>query len=43
MKLKVPVIPSMLTKDHRVVRQDCVCYLMKRYNDHLVESENTAS
>ncbi len=27
-----PVIPSMLTKDQAVVRQDCLCYLMERYN-----------
>lgn len=35
LKLRVPVMPSMLTRDHRVVRQDCLCYLMERYNDHL--------
>ncbi len=35
LRLRVPVMPSMLTKDHRVVRQDCLCYLMERYNDHL--------
>lgn len=39
LKLRVPVMPSMLTKDHRVVRQDCLCYLMERYNDHLVVGE----
>lgn len=27
----VPVIPSMLTTDQRVIRQDCLCYLMERY------------
>ncbi|MES9903373.1 MAG: M14 family metallopeptidase [Sedimenticola sp.] len=35
LRLRVPVMPSMLTKDCRVVRQDCLCYLMERYNDHL--------
>ncbi|MCP4127983.1 MAG: peptidase M14, partial [Gammaproteobacteria bacterium] len=35
LRLRVPVMPSMLTLDHRVVRQDCLCYLMERYNDHL--------
>ena len=35
-KLRVPVMPSMLTKDKRVVRQDCLCYLMERYDDHLL-------
>ncbi|MCB1831822.1 MAG: succinylglutamate desuccinylase/aspartoacylase family protein [Gammaproteobacteria bacterium] len=36
LKLRVPVMPSMLTRDLRVVRQDCLCYLMERYNDHLL-------
>lgn len=35
LRLRVPVMPSMLTRDHRVVRQDCLCYLMERYDDHL--------
>ncbi|MES9855604.1 MAG: M14 family metallopeptidase [Sedimenticola sp.] len=35
LRLRLPVMPSMLTKDCRVVRQDCLCYLMERYNDHL--------
>ncbi len=34
-KLCIPVMPSMLTLDHKVVRQDCLCYLMERYDDHL--------
>jgi succinylglutamate desuccinylase len=34
-KLRIPVMPSMLTLDHKVVRQDCLCYLMERYDDHL--------
>jgi hypothetical protein len=25
-----PLMPSMLTLDQRVVRQDCLCYLMER-------------
>ncbi|WP_018953340.1 M14 family metallopeptidase [Thioalkalivibrio sulfidiphilus] len=28
--LRRPVMPSMLTLDERVVRQDCLCYLMER-------------
>jgi hypothetical protein len=28
---KVPVMPSMLTVDTRVIEQDCLCYLMERY------------
>lgn len=26
------VMPSMLTRDARVIRQDCLCYLMERYS-----------
>ena len=26
-----PAMPSMLTLDQRVIRQDCLCYLMERY------------
>jgi len=33
--LRRPVMPSMLTKDISVIRQDCLCYLMERYSDHL--------
>jgi succinylglutamate desuccinylase len=29
------VMPSMLTKDINVIRQDCLCYLMERYGDML--------
>ncbi len=28
--LKKPVMPAMLTMDTRVIRQDCLCYLMER-------------
>ena len=30
-KLTKKVMPAMLTKDLRVIRQDCLCYLMERY------------
>ena len=30
-RTQVPVMPSMLTLDERIVRQDCLCYLMERY------------
>lgn len=33
--LRLPVMPSMITRDARVIRQDCFCYLMERYGDHL--------
>ncbi len=28
--LKVPVMPSMITLDKNIIRQDCLCYLMER-------------
>ena len=28
--LRKPLMPSMLTRDERVIRQDCLCYLMER-------------
>lgn len=34
-RTRVPVMPSMLTLDERVIRQDCLGYLMERY--HLSE------
>jgi len=33
--LQRPVMPSMLTRDLEVIRQDCLCYLMERYDRHL--------
>lgn len=30
LRLKRPAMPAMLTLDERVVRQDCLCYLMER-------------
>jgi succinylglutamate desuccinylase len=35
---QVPLMPSMLTCDPTVIRQDCLCYLMERYNDHLADA-----
>lgn len=29
-RLRKPFMPAMLTRDERVVRQDCLCYLMQR-------------
>ena len=31
LRLRRPVMPSMFTLDERIVRQDCLCYLMERY------------
>ncbi len=35
LRLRQPAMPSMLTCDETVIRQDCLCYLMERYSDHL--------
>jgi hypothetical protein len=32
LRIKVPVMPSMLTRDALVIRQDCLGYLMERYH-----------
>ena len=30
LRFSVPLMPSMLTLDERIIRQDCLCYLMER-------------
>ncbi|MBK1721159.1 M14 family metallopeptidase [Thiocystis violacea] len=35
LRLRQAVMPSMLTRDETVIRQDCLCYLMERYGDHV--------
>ncbi|MCB1875220.1 MAG: succinylglutamate desuccinylase/aspartoacylase family protein [Chromatiales bacterium] len=30
-RTRVPVMPSMLTQNVEIIRQDCLCYLMERY------------
>lgn len=35
LRLHQPVMPSMLTRNEVIIRQDCLCYLMERYSDHL--------
>ncbi len=32
---KIPLMPSMLTINKRVIEQDCLCYIMERYNQNL--------
>lgn len=34
-RLRVAVTPAMLTRNERIIRQDCLCYLMERYDQHL--------
>jgi hypothetical protein len=31
LRTRTTVMPSMLTTDERIIRQDCLCYLMERY------------
>lgn len=38
LKTRLPVMPSMLTRNESVIRQDCLCYLMERYDAHLVDA-----
>ncbi|MBK5965940.1 peptidase M14 [Thiocystis minor] len=35
LRLRQPAMPSMLTRDETIIRQDCLCYLMERYREHL--------
>ncbi len=37
--LQRSVMPSMLTIDEEVIRQDCLCYLMERYDSHLHDAD----
>lgn len=37
LRLQRPVMPSMLTRNEVIIRQDCLCYLMERYREHLPE------
>lgn len=35
LRVRLPVMPSMLTTDSEVIRQDCLCYLMERFDQQL--------
>ncbi|EGW54276.1 M14 family metallopeptidase [Candidatus Endoriftia persephone] len=39
LRLRTAVMPSMLTTDASIIRQDCLCYLMERYDNHLHEGD----
>ena len=39
LRLALPLMPSMLTCDEAVIRQDCLCYIMERYNDKVSRRE----
>ncbi|WP_456414104.1 M14 family metallopeptidase [Thiolapillus sp.] len=38
LRTRTPVMPSMLTRNEAVIRQDCLCYLMERYDLHLEDA-----
>lgn len=38
LRTKLPVMPSMLTRNKQVITQDCLCYLMERYDQHLADA-----
>lgn len=40
LRTRCAVMPSMLTRDLNVIRQDCLCYLMERYDEHLRDAVN---
>lgn len=40
LRTRCAVMPSMLTRDMNVIRQDCLCYLMERYDEHLRDAAN---
>ena len=39
LRLKLPVMPAMFTRDEAAIRQDCLCYLMERYNDQFLQRQ----
>lgn len=39
LRTRCALMPSMLTLDERVIRQDCLCYIMERYDRHLRDAD----
>lgn len=39
LRLRQTLMPSMLTLDRAAIRQDCLGYLMERYNDHVPQMD----
>ena len=40
LRFLVPLMPSMLTLDEKIIRQDCLCYLMERLDYHKLKQEH---
>jgi len=43
LRFSVPLMPSMLTLDEQIIRQDCLCYLMERLDYHKFKQEQGLS
>lgn len=43
LRFSVPLMPSMLTLDEQIIRQDCLCYLMERLDYHKLKQEQAVS
>lgn len=39
LRFSTPLMPSMLTLDEQIIRQDCLCYLMERLDFHKLKQE----
>ncbi|MCW9030316.1 MAG: M14 family metallopeptidase [Gammaproteobacteria bacterium] len=39
LRFSVPLMPSMITLDEDIIRQDCLCYLMERLDYHTLKPE----
>ena len=39
LRFAVPLMPSMLTLDEQIIRQDCLCYLMERLDYHKLKQQ----
>lgn len=37
LRTRIPFMPAMLTVKAKAIRQDCLCYLMERYQDYITE------
>ena len=41
LRFSVPLMPSMITLDEEIIRQDCLCYLMERLDYHKLSKKKT--
>ena len=40
LRFSVPLMPSMITLDEQIIRQDCLCYLMERLDYHKLKQQH---